>query len=891
MGSSFGILLGVCLVIATLPMGACAPGCVPAPAQSTRASALAGYVAINEIMYDPEGDEVSGEWVELLNTAQTSINLAGWSVSDQEGGVDFTFGSVIMPPSGLALVHVGPGTNDTTFSDGLAEFYMWKPSSLLSNTGDDILLTDAVNATVDFVSYGQWDGGSVHAPPPDFQYVHSNATAQQGFSLALCAGSLRSSVPTPLRANGLDWPEGSGILLSRVHYYAWGGNEFMAIHNPLQSAVDISSWYVTDGEGIAAFPAGTVIQPESDTVLAQNATNYFAQSLRTPDFEYGGDNQTVPDATVIGSAPVLSNTGDEVLLMNNYGTCMDAYVYGSSAYSGTGWAFGPAKILGQGDIARRNFAAGYQDTNTSSDWNNIRHYVVGQSEFGPRGYAADGDVTLFVSPDCSFGAVSGAVDNATSSIWLCVYEFTSQALADRLVAAAGRGLDVRLFLEGSPVGGMTPEEIYLARQVAGAGGQVRFMTNDPDNDIHERYSYVHAKYAVIDSDTLLITSENWGASGIPETGDTGNRGWGALVEDADTAAYFSQVFSEDWETSRPDSVPFDRSHPLWDSGTAPSHNPSAYAQKFTPLTVSSQTDIRPVLAPDTSLAPDTILGMMGSASERVYVEQFYSYKHWGDRSADTTFTAPNLYLEAAIDAARRGCEVRILLDSTYYNVMASDPIDNDDTVAYVNAIALAEGLDLQAKLVNATEHDFDKIHNKGVIADDSVLISSINWNLNSVTSNRESGVIIENAQAANYFAAVFAYDWQDDWTPPFAHFSLNTSYAANSTVVISASTSSDNVGIANYTWALDGQPVCWSMVFLHTFPATGQHVLNLTVTDAWGNAASYCRTLTILEEGSETPEDEGTASDSSMSKMLLMFLLIPVFIFIAILAVARLKRR
>jgi hypothetical protein len=283
--------------------------------------------------------------------------------------------------------------------------------------------------------------------------------------------------------------------------------------------------------------------------------------------------------------------------------------------------------------------------------------------------------------------------------------------------------------------------------------------------------------------------------------------------------------------------------------------------------------------------------MMDSAAERVYVEQFYAYKHWGDRSADTPTTAPDLYLEAAIDAARRGCEVRILLDATYYNAMDSDPIDNDDTVAYVNAIALAESLDLEAKLVNATEHDFEKIHNKGVIADDSVLISSINWNLNSVACNRESGVIIGNSQAADYFASVFAHDWKDDWSPPFAHFSHNTSYAANSTVVISASTSSDNVAIANYTWALDCQPICWGLDFVHNFSVPGEYSLNLTVSDAWGNSASFERSITVLEEGSEPDEDDGTASDSSSAKMLLMFLLIPLFIFIAILVAARLKRR
>jgi len=35
----------------------------------------------------------------------------------------------------------------------------------------------------------------------------------------------------------------------------------------------------------------------------------------------------------------------------------------------------------------------------------------------------------------------------------------------------------------------------------------------------------------------------------------------------------------------------------------------------------------------------------------------------------------------------------------------------------------------------------------------------INWNENSVTKNREAGIIIENEEIALYYAEVFFYDW------------------------------------------------------------------------------------------------------------------------------------
>jgi phosphatidylserine/phosphatidylglycerophosphate/cardiolipin synthase-like enzyme len=68
---------------------------------------------------------------------------------------------------------------------------------------------------------------------------------------------------------------------------------------------------------------------------------------------------------------------------------------------------------------------------------------------------------------------------------------------------------------------------------------------------------------------------------------------------------------------------------------------------------------------------------------------------------------------------------------------------------------------------------FGWTHNKGVIADGQrVLISSINWSNESVSENREAGVIIHHSGVANYFAQVFQWDWVvgeylgDPTTPP-----------------------------------------------------------------------------------------------------------------------------
>jgi phosphatidylserine/phosphatidylglycerophosphate/cardiolipin synthase-like enzyme len=81
-------------------------------------------------------------------------------------------------------------------------------------------------------------------------------------------------------------------------------------------------------------------------------------------------------------------------------------------------------------------------------------------------------------------------------------------------------------------------------------------------------------------------------------------------------------------------------------------------------------------------------------------------------------------------------------------------------MAYINQVAASEHLPLEARCAELERNELEKIHNKGVVVDGKkVLVSSINWNYNSPTFNREAGVIIEQPEAARYYGAVFEDDW------------------------------------------------------------------------------------------------------------------------------------
>ncbi|HEY4221736.1 MAG TPA: phospholipase D-like domain-containing protein, partial [Myxococcota bacterium] len=162
-------------------------------------------------------------------------------------------------------------------------------------------------------------------------------------------------------------------------------------------------------------------------------------------------------------------------------------------------------------------------------------------------------------------------------------------------------------------------------------------------------------------------------------------------------------------------------------------------------------------------------GMIERAKKTLFLEQNSIRRRWGKRDdssdpdsdkRDDDDSTPNLPLQAVVAAARRGVQVRVMLDSTWYNVQGDDERDNDDTVRWLIDLARTEKLDIDAKVINLETTHLEKIHAKGVIVDgQSVFVGSINWTENSFKGNREVGVIVGDAKIAGYYQGLFRRDW------------------------------------------------------------------------------------------------------------------------------------
>jgi phosphatidylserine/phosphatidylglycerophosphate/cardiolipin synthase-like enzyme len=548
---------------------------------------------------------------------------------------------------------------------------------------------------------------------------------------------------------------GKSILITEVYYHSRPGlfNEFISIYNPTSVDFDISGWYLTNEpfeikteQTKIEFPKNTIISANSELILSENASSYKWETGENPDFEYNYDTDKKIPQMISSNKFIMSNKGKAITLKDGYNHTIDFVVYGNASYFNKFWKGASIPFSGSGVILERNFDEDGNpiDTNTSKDWVHPRRNGIGQSNFLYINIPFYGEIITFVSPDSSFETIIGELRKANDSIYFNIYEFTNPFLCDELVGALLRGVSVNIFLEGSPIGGIPDEEKYILNRIANYGGNIRFIVNDRENKVYTRYTFNHGKYLVIDNKTVIVESCNWARTGIPKDPTYGNREWGIIVRNENVVEYFLDVFLDDWNPDRCDSYSF------YDMNLSVKPDfymdESVYKGSYEPIfeskTILGNFSVIPVVSPDISYK--TICDMIDSAGKSIYIEQLYIYRDWADRV--------NPFVERLVNKSNNGVDIKVILN---YNPHYESTNEKSNlTKQYL------EEYGIEVKFIYTNWSYFSNVHNKGMIIDNkSVLISSINWNENSVARNREAGIIIENDDVAQYYTDVFFYDW------------------------------------------------------------------------------------------------------------------------------------
>ena len=576
----------------------------------------------------------------------------------------------------------------------------------------------------------------------------------------------------------------SPLILDRIYYNTatYGElDEFFAIYNPTPQPVDLSGYLVTDWEGVEENPYdGGVLLPR---ILLQPG-EYLYLSRTGAYFElYWGEppclNYSWDFMTLFGDLR-LANSRDSLTLISPTGEVVDRVVWGDVNVSG-GWMGPTLPPFSSPRMLQRLRGEDYApvDTDRWQDFDIFSSPSPGRSDFRPSSFNID-EGYLYVSPEGTLEALQMAVQLAREEILIEVYTISSPEAVQALRGALLRGVNVTLLVEGYPVGGISTSERWALKELYNMGASVYLLKSSTSEIRTERYRYVHSKFMVVDSRWLLIQSENLGESALPPPNSSGNRGWGVLLRSEGLAGYFREVFLCDL-SGRYDVLPY--SNALEELAPPEGYIPPVelgdgkYLDRFSMRCIRENLTATAVLSPDHPLR--VLVEEIESARQEILVEllsmdlifSFGRASHWINLSrpddlylqCSAEYWQVNPLLRALVEAAGRGVEVRVLMDSTDFD--GDGEPDNAPIVSYLNTLSSTMGLTtLKARLIwkgsEATESVIEVLHNKGMVIDsERVLISSINWGQNSLTNNREAAVVLRGPPAASYYRQVFLWDW------------------------------------------------------------------------------------------------------------------------------------
>ena len=631
-----------------------------------------------------------------------------------------------------------------------------------------------------------------------------------------------------------DASSADGVLIQEINPKV--APEGVSLKNYGSKAVDLKGYIISDGEGEITILKKIMIEPGEIITFAEKIESDSKFTNRNDTYVKSSDEITYD------SNFQLRNDGDDIYLYNASGVLIDAVCYGDKVINDSSW-FGESVTVSGKYFYHRSHGT---DTDSADDW---FKYVEGLTnfEFDPN-LKYNAQVTPFVFPQSGGVPIFRALEEAKESVYITMYELRSDEIAALLIdLEKNRGVDVYLLHYANPVGGTITEILPNLKAIDDAGAEVRLIGGG-DMD---RYVHVHAKYCVIDGDTVIVTSENWSNSNLNGytrdddyySSSNGNRGWGAVVESEPYADYVMDLFNMDWSMEYGDVFELEDVYPNANANKTLTYekNESTATFKTYAATVS------PVFSNDTSY--DAMEYYLNKAEDRLYAQNQSLTSYYADISDERS----PIYMMAK--RASAGVDTKLILDT--------DNTPNNANLAYtINA----------STLIQATGMDKPTVHNKGIISDDSVWVSSINWTPNSVENNREAAVVIHSAEIADYYEHYFLMDFNRYYS--YDGFSVDTSYLKNHY------DSGDNefviglpVGTYDIKWNFgDGKTtrdyndyeitkdgdLCKALAA----PEDGAHILTITVTNQDGMSQKITHSYSI----GNYSDSEGTGgSDGSSS--------------------------
>lgn len=308
-----------------------------------------------------------------------------------------------------------------------------------------------------------------------------------------------------------------------------------------------------------------------------------------------------------------------------------------------------------------------------------------------------------------FKATEKMIDSAEENIKVEMYDFKDMKMAEKLVSAVKRGVDVKVIVD--PTAGSSNKGIKVREEMQ------EFMRK---NGVHViefpvdkgRNQIDHVKLLIVDGKKVMLGGMNW------NTYSRKNNDADIQIE-GPAVNYYSEHFAEGWNLASGEEIKPDK----FDEEAANSGKKSIVM------------GLRTKLRKDKTMQK-AILESIKSAEKSIHAELYV--------------LSNKEVINELIEAHERGVDVRIILDPNFAYTGWSPNGKSFDKLTKAGVPIRWFKMEKRGRL-----------HAKWATIDgEKFIIGSANWSHKGLNINREIGAYVEDEKATNEFDRQFYYDWR-----------------------------------------------------------------------------------------------------------------------------------
>jgi len=482
-------------------------------------------VAINEIAWMGTSVSSSDEWIELINNTNQDIDLNGWVLKSKDNSPNIALNNTITA-NGFYLLE---RTDDSSVPSVKADQIY---TGTLSNSGEELELIDNNGVVIDAVL--SWHSGD-STNKATMVRVDSETDGNIESNWKTSDDDYGAGAGSPKAANEDDTPEptkgGTSDDWFEV-YFSDNLNTTMPSNGPKEmanalisainsatSSIDFAIYGIGDAEEILnaltnAKSRGVVVRGVVDT--SSSGEFSYQDTHRLEDIFSGSIVSDRHDSIMHNKFFIFDNKGVWTGSTNISGTGINAeYNSNCSIYIPNNTEL----ALAYTDEFEEMYSGKFHDQKTD----NTRHLFselhdgsIIESYFAP-------------TDDATTNAIVRAINSATSKIRIQVFYFTDSTIAQALIDAKNRGVDIQIIMDASGA-----ENAYSKHK--------DLRNADIPVKVENWGGKEHMKTLVADDYMVVIGSQNWTASGSSSNDENT-----LYIENQVLAAKFDANFNAQWE--------------------------------------------------------------------------------------------------------------------------------------------------------------------------------------------------------------------------------------------------------------------------------------------------------------------------------------------------------